>query len=298
MNTRRGLGKGLGCGYRNIAPMDSHIHSLSAKGVKTQVIIQKKRHDVNGNPVYDVLVPTSDGKITGLRKLKDKGRYSFSSYNKEDYLKNYAFKGKKIDIVDLSAKYNYKTERGEVDVETDANDFVYSSKYNTKSVNSTSVLDEVKALASEFDMNPYARAYFNEFDSSYVLYGNRGMKSQIAYFLTNVKAKTPAQKKAKERLLKILKDDTLKAKGYKLSSEEKRILAKDPPYVKTFRKTFHKLANKENWKMPPKEFVGNFGEAEQVKQSYIWFLGGAEMEQMPDGKYKVTSKGYYHYIGA
>jgi hypothetical protein len=29
------MGKGLGTGYKNIAPMDSHIHSLSAKGQKT-----------------------------------------------------------------------------------------------------------------------------------------------------------------------------------------------------------------------------------------------------------------------
>jgi hypothetical protein len=35
MNTRQGLGKGLGSGYRNIAPMDAHIHGLSAKGIKT-----------------------------------------------------------------------------------------------------------------------------------------------------------------------------------------------------------------------------------------------------------------------
>jgi len=35
MNTRKGLGKGLGCGYKNLAPMDAHIHSLSAKGCKT-----------------------------------------------------------------------------------------------------------------------------------------------------------------------------------------------------------------------------------------------------------------------
>ena len=34
-NVRRGMGKGMGCGYKNIAPMDAHIHSLSAKGVKT-----------------------------------------------------------------------------------------------------------------------------------------------------------------------------------------------------------------------------------------------------------------------
>jgi len=35
-NTRKGLGKGLGMGYKNIAPMDAHIHSLSAKGQKTR----------------------------------------------------------------------------------------------------------------------------------------------------------------------------------------------------------------------------------------------------------------------
>jgi exosome complex RNA-binding protein Rrp4 len=37
-NVRKGLGKGLGCGYKNIAPMDSHIHSLSAKGMKTYIV--------------------------------------------------------------------------------------------------------------------------------------------------------------------------------------------------------------------------------------------------------------------
>lgn len=35
---RRGLGKGLGTGYKNLAPMDSHIHSLSAKGQKTYAV--------------------------------------------------------------------------------------------------------------------------------------------------------------------------------------------------------------------------------------------------------------------
>ena len=34
-NTRLGMGKGRGVGYYNIAPLDSHIHSLSAKGVKS-----------------------------------------------------------------------------------------------------------------------------------------------------------------------------------------------------------------------------------------------------------------------
>ena len=33
---RKGYGKGLGMGYKNLMPMDSHIHSLSAKGIKSQ----------------------------------------------------------------------------------------------------------------------------------------------------------------------------------------------------------------------------------------------------------------------
>jgi hypothetical protein len=33
---RRGLGVGLGKGYKNLAPADSHIHYLSAKGIKMQ----------------------------------------------------------------------------------------------------------------------------------------------------------------------------------------------------------------------------------------------------------------------
>ena len=32
---RRGLGKGMGRGYYNLTPMDSHIHGLSAQGVST-----------------------------------------------------------------------------------------------------------------------------------------------------------------------------------------------------------------------------------------------------------------------
>jgi len=38
---RKGLGKGLGMGYKNIAPLDSHIHSLSAKGQKTKMLYGK-----------------------------------------------------------------------------------------------------------------------------------------------------------------------------------------------------------------------------------------------------------------
>jgi len=35
MNSRKGYGYGRGMGYKNLVPIDSHIHSLSAKGVKS-----------------------------------------------------------------------------------------------------------------------------------------------------------------------------------------------------------------------------------------------------------------------
>jgi len=39
---RKGMGLNQGKGYYNIAPMDTHIHSLSAKGVKTYFKFGKK----------------------------------------------------------------------------------------------------------------------------------------------------------------------------------------------------------------------------------------------------------------
>jgi hypothetical protein len=33
---RRGLGKGLGMGYKNLVPKDPYIHGLSARGIKTE----------------------------------------------------------------------------------------------------------------------------------------------------------------------------------------------------------------------------------------------------------------------
>ena len=43
---RQGLGKGLGMGYKNIAPLDSHIHSLSAKGQKTKSLYMMGLQDI------------------------------------------------------------------------------------------------------------------------------------------------------------------------------------------------------------------------------------------------------------
>ena len=52
---RKGLGKGLGMGYKNLVPIDTHIHSLSARGVKTfkGVRFPKSWEDKSfGKPIY------------------------------------------------------------------------------------------------------------------------------------------------------------------------------------------------------------------------------------------------------
>jgi glycerol-3-phosphate cytidylyltransferase-like family protein len=41
MTTRRGLGKGMGCGYKNLVYKDPYIHGLSAKGVTTYLKVRR-----------------------------------------------------------------------------------------------------------------------------------------------------------------------------------------------------------------------------------------------------------------
>ena len=41
MATRRGMGKGMGMGYKNLAPRDPFVHRLSQKGVKTVTVTAK-----------------------------------------------------------------------------------------------------------------------------------------------------------------------------------------------------------------------------------------------------------------
>lgn len=62
------------------------------------VILVGRRHDSNGNPVYVLHIPDHNNKIKGLRKLKDPHRYSIQSYSLENDLRNYVFKGKKVDL--------------------------------------------------------------------------------------------------------------------------------------------------------------------------------------------------------
>jgi hypothetical protein len=62
------------------------------------VYVLKKKHDINGNPLYHVFIPDVTGKIKGLRKLKTPHTYSFTSYNIGSYLRDYVFKNYKVKI--------------------------------------------------------------------------------------------------------------------------------------------------------------------------------------------------------
>ena len=99
-NIRKGLGKGLGTGYKNLAPMDSHIHSLSAKGVKTTYCVKDN---------YGVVWKKNLSKSKADKLAKD---MSLNAKSMKDVLPSERYKvGKQIeswdesDIIDEEVKY-------------------------------------------------------------------------------------------------------------------------------------------------------------------------------------------------
>lgn len=65
------------------------------------------------------------------------------------------------------------------------------------------------------------------------------------------------------------------------------------------RKIFEQVQNKENWKLATNPvIVRSKAMAEKVSDAIIFFVGGAEVKEVCSNKFIVTSKGYYHYIGA
>ena len=66
---REGLGFGKGQGYYNLIPLDSHIHSLSAKGIKTKPTVV---YNMAGNLVKELKPLTSRIEVAGSIRRKDK----------------------------------------------------------------------------------------------------------------------------------------------------------------------------------------------------------------------------------
>ena len=62
---------------------------------------------------------------------------------------------------------------------------------------------------------------------------------------------------------------------------------------------FSMVRNKENWKLPTKPFRAETeSQRDMIMDAITHFTGGAETKKNPDGSFRITSKGYYHYIGA
>jgi len=71
----------------------------------------------------------------------------------------------------------------------------------------------------------------------------------------------------------------------------------DPP-TEELTRIVEKLYNPTNWKLPTREFrTDNEHLARDVAYTLDWFLGGHEIRR-EGTEWVVTSKGYYHYIGA
>lgn len=65
-----------------------------------KIFVMGKSHSRMGNPVYKLFIPDVDGKVDGLRKLKEPHTYNIQSYNLRSDLANYCFKGKKIELIE------------------------------------------------------------------------------------------------------------------------------------------------------------------------------------------------------
>lgn len=78
MKQRKGLGKGLGQGYKNLAIFDSHIHSLSAKGVKTITVDFASRKSTKNAGTQRMKLYNQGFKETMTEKVgEDKFRMTF-----------------------------------------------------------------------------------------------------------------------------------------------------------------------------------------------------------------------------
>lgn len=71
----------------------------------------------------------------------------------------------------------------------------------------------------------------------------------------------------------------------------------------SYKETFEKVQNPAYWKEPTiPAIVRDAKQAQRLMDAISFFCGGAEMEGTTPEEhvqgYRVTSKGYYHYIGA
>ena len=84
------------------------------------------------------------------------------------------------------------------------------NEITTIKIESNNDMEDFKGKLNEiFDMknqNAYANTYFNALEISFKLYGYHGVRTQLIYLLSNIRAKTDEAKKSKKLLNKMIKD--------------------------------------------------------------------------------------------
>ncbi|MCJ7768014.1 hypothetical protein MUP79_06455 [Candidatus Bathyarchaeota archaeon] len=68
MTTRKGLGKGMGCGYKNLAVQDPMVHRQSAKGIKQPQQLSLPQFNIN-NPTQQKLNETQTDNIKAYNRF-------------------------------------------------------------------------------------------------------------------------------------------------------------------------------------------------------------------------------------
>lgn len=103
-------------------------------------------------------------------------------------------------------KYNIKTKYGYTSVMSSNSKHILVNKYkNTKlksQVIAKNILQLKNFLLDNFKVTPYGFAYLNEMETSYVMYGEKGLHTQVLYFFSNSKAITEDGKKYRQRVTK------------------------------------------------------------------------------------------------
>ena len=92
MKLRKGLGIGMGMGYKNLMPMDSHIHSLSAKGQKT-IQLRRVPYGKKSTPKKDREYQNTMFRHSPVGSIKEW----------KDYAKKSGFK--KLDVLDFDENF-------------------------------------------------------------------------------------------------------------------------------------------------------------------------------------------------
>lgn len=100
--------------------------------------------------------------------------------------------------------YNEKTKYGSFSVKQNLEGVGISHEYsNVKIKNQTikgNIYELMRFLKENFRINQYSEAYLKEMPTSFAMYGDDGLKTQIYYFFSNSKAITEKAKKYKNNI--------------------------------------------------------------------------------------------------